>query len=60
MGIKLCWLLNGQGQVVAWDWATMNTHDQHFHHLIEALHDESIVLADVGFRCAMDAIARKR
>ena len=52
MGIKLCWLLNEQGQVVDWDWATMNTHDQHFHPLIEGLHDQSIVLADLGFRCA--------
>ena len=52
VGIKLCWLLNEQGQVVDWDWATMNTHDQHFHHVIEPLREVSIVLADVGFRCA--------
>ena len=31
VGIKLCWLLNDLGQVVAWDWATLNVHDQHFH-----------------------------
>src|SRR5205085_10472489 len=48
----LCWLLNEQGLVVDWDWATMNTHDQHFHPLSEGLHDKSIVLADLGFRCA--------
>lgn len=33
VGIKLCWLLNDSGQVVAWDWATMHVHDQHFHWL---------------------------
>lgn len=27
VGIKLCWLLNNQRQVVAWDWDTMNVHD---------------------------------
>ena len=52
VGVKLCWLLNDHGQVVAWDWATMNTHDQHFHHVIEPLREVSIVLADVGFRSA--------
>jgi hypothetical protein len=51
-GIKLCWVLNAHGLVVDWDWKTMNTHDQHFHPLIERLQDRSIVLADVGFRCA--------
>ena len=30
----------------------MNTHDQYFHPLIAGLHDQSIVLADLGFRCA--------
>jgi len=52
VGIKLCWLLNEQEQVVDWDWATMNTHDQHFHPLIQRLIDVSIVLADFGFRSA--------
>ncbi len=46
VGIKLCWLLNDAGQVVAWDWATMNVHDQHFHPVIERVKGESIVLAD--------------
>jgi hypothetical protein len=50
VGIKLCWLLNEQGQVVAWDWATMNVHDQHFHPVIECVNGQSIVLADFGFR----------
>ena len=51
IGIKLCWLVNTFGRVVGWQWATMNRPDQDFHPLIEAQHDESIVLADLGFRC---------
>ena len=50
IGIKLCWLLNDAGQVVAWDWGTMNLHDQHFHSVIEQVNGRSIVLADYGFR----------
>ena len=50
VGIKLCWLLNERGQVVAWDWDTMNVHDQRFHPLMEQVNDRSIVLADFGFR----------
>lgn len=30
VGVKLAWLLNQKGQVVAWDWATANVHDQYF------------------------------
>jgi hypothetical protein len=50
VGIKLCWLLNDQGQVVAWDWDTMNVPDQRFHPVIEQVSGQSIVLADDGFR----------
>jgi hypothetical protein len=50
VGIKLCWLLNNQGAVVDWDWATLNSHDQVFHHLIERYEDQTIVLSDLGFR----------
>ena len=49
VGIKLCWLINDKGKVVAWDWAGMNRHDQHFHPLIKDLAGKSIVLADGGF-----------
>ena len=49
IGIKLCWLINDQGKVVAWDWAGMNTHDQHFHPLIECFEGQTIVLSDLGF-----------
>ena len=52
IGIKLCWLLNKYGQVVGWDWNTMNTHDQHFHPVAEAVNETSIVFADEGFRKA--------
>lgn len=51
IGIKLCWLVNTFGQVVGWQWATMNRPDQDFHPLIDAQQDDSIVLADLGFRC---------
>lgn len=50
VGIKLCWLLNDVGKVVAWDWATINVYDKHFHPLIRPLEGQTIVLADLGFR----------
>lgn len=50
VGIKLCWILNEQGQVVTWDWDTMNVHDHVFHPVMERMQGESIVLADWGFR----------
>jgi len=50
IGIKLCWLLNKYGQVVGWDWDTMNTHDKHFHPVAEKVQDTSIVFGDWGFR----------
>jgi hypothetical protein len=52
VGIKLCWLLNDEGQVVAWDWNTMNTHDQHFQHVVEPFEQQTIALADMGFYSA--------
>ena len=52
VGMKLCWLLNGRGEIVAWAWDTANVHDQVFLPLVETLDGRSIVLADVGFRCA--------
>jgi len=44
VNIKLCWLLNEQGQVTDWDWAIMNTYDQHFHPLIEGFHTGSLLM----------------
>jgi hypothetical protein len=49
VGIKLCWLLNNQGQVVDWGWAPLDTHDQEFHPLIERYDGKTIVLSDLGF-----------
>jgi hypothetical protein len=50
IAIKLCWLLNDEGKVIAWDWAGMNVYDKHFHPLIEPFEGQTIVLADLGFR----------
>ncbi len=49
VGLKLCWLLNARGEVVAWDWNTANTADQRFVHVAAAVEEQSITLADVGF-----------
>lgn len=57
MGLKLCWLLNERGQVVAWDVDTMNVHDQRFHLLLEPFEGQTIVLADSGFG-AKDGLPR--
>jgi hypothetical protein len=50
IGIKLCWIRNNHGHVVAWDWAPMNVHDAHCQPLMTPLQEQSIVLADLGFR----------
>jgi hypothetical protein len=50
VGIKLCWLLNDQGQVIAWDWAPLNTPDSHFHPLVARFAGQTITLSDLGFR----------
>lgn len=49
VGMKLCWLINDRGEVVAWDWDTANVHDQRFLPLIEPWLEQTIVLADTGF-----------
>jgi hypothetical protein len=48
-GMKLCWLINDYGEVVAWDWNTANVHDQSFLPLVEPYVGQTIVLADTGF-----------
>jgi hypothetical protein len=50
VGLKLCWLVNGRGEVVAWDWNTANTHDQHFRPVAHQFDGETIVLSDFGFK----------
>lgn len=52
VGIKLCWLVNDRGQVVAWDWNTANTHDQHFRPLAHQFDEQTITLSDFGFKKA--------
>jgi hypothetical protein len=49
VGLKLCWLINARGEVVAWAWSTANTHDRRFLPLVAALEGRSITLADSGF-----------
>jgi hypothetical protein len=50
VGIKFCWLLNDHGQAIAWDWAPLNTPDQHFHPLVQRFAGQTITLSDLGFR----------
>jgi hypothetical protein len=50
VGIKLCWLFNVQEKVVAWDWDTISVADQQFHPVNEKVNEQSIILADYGFR----------
>lgn len=52
VGIKLCWLINSRGEVVAWDWNTANVHDQTFLPLVKELEGETITLSDLGFASA--------
>ena len=52
VGIKLCWLVNERGQVVAWDWNTANVHDQTFRPLAHQFDEQAIVLSDFGFKKA--------
>lgn len=49
-GVKLCWLITPQGQIIDWAWATANTHDQHFREVGERWTEQTEVLSDVGFR----------
>lgn len=51
IGIKLCWILNNLGRVVAWKWLPMNAHDQDFNDDIAKLEGQTITLTDLGFRC---------
>ncbi len=49
VGIKLCWLLNDHGQVIAWDWAPLNAPDQRFHPLVARFAGRTITLSDTAF-----------
>jgi hypothetical protein len=50
VGVKLCWLITPQGQIIDWKWATANTHDQHLREVGTAWTDRTEVLSDLGFR----------
>ncbi len=49
VGLKLCWLINSRGEVVAWDWNTANTADQHFAQGAAPYAEVTITLADQSF-----------
>ena len=49
VGGKLCFVLNQWGLICAWDCATANVHDTHFHPLIAQFDNSMIVLTDTGF-----------
>jgi hypothetical protein len=49
VGLKLCWLINDRGEVVAWEWNTANTADQSFAHVAAPFAGLTITLADTGF-----------
>jgi hypothetical protein len=49
VGLKLCWLINDHGEVVARAFNTANTADQRFAHVAAPFEDRTITLADVGF-----------
>jgi hypothetical protein len=51
IGVKLCWILNGAGQVVGWHWLPMNCPDQDFLPMVSLLSEDGVVLSDLGFRC---------
>ena len=50
IGVKLCWLINEAGKVVAWNFDTMNVPDKTFNPLVQPFAERTIVLADYGFR----------
>src|SRR6185503_5951673 len=49
VGGKLCFILNQWGLMCAWDGATANVYDAHFHPLIAQCDGQMIVLTDTGF-----------
>jgi hypothetical protein len=52
VGLKLCWLINCRGEVVAWEWNTANRPDQDFAPVAAPFAGMTITLADEGFRYA--------
>jgi hypothetical protein len=49
IGGKLCFILKQWGLICAWDCATANVYDSHFHPLIAQFVDRMVGLTDTGF-----------
>jgi hypothetical protein len=52
VGVKLGWLINDRGEVVAWDWATASAPDNVFRETAFDYDGETITLCDLGLRAA--------
>jgi hypothetical protein len=52
VGVKWCPLINNNGEIVDWDWAPANEHDQVFRPVAEQYDGETITLTDSGFKKA--------
>lgn len=50
VGVKMCWIINQDGGVVNWQWATANACDNVFLPLIEQYEAQTITLSNLGFR----------
>jgi hypothetical protein len=57
VGDNLCFILDQWGLICAWDCATANVHDTHFHPLIAQVQDQMIVLTDTGFHAKTGNLA---
>ena len=49
VGVKLAYIVNQRGQIVAWDCAPANVYDAVFHPLIADFVDDMVVFTDMGF-----------
>jgi hypothetical protein len=49
VGVKLAYIVNQHGRVVAWDSAPANVYDAVFHPLIADFVDDMVVFTDMGF-----------
>ena len=52
---KVCFIVNQWGLICAWDCATANVHDTHFHPLIAQFVDTMSILTDTGFHAQTGA-----
>jgi hypothetical protein len=50
VGIKLCWLVSPNGQIVDWGWETANVHDQKFRDIGMKWSERTKILSDFGFK----------